>query len=771
MASCKSECGSTRELVELVVDNLINKAIRDKVLQGALVDCDNTALAPGSRVVRCEALVALVKKGIKDGDIPGLKDVTIDGTTLLVTHGDGRIVPTPIPGVVNLDIRDGKIVFTENGQPKELQLPGVTDLVFRDGKLHFKEKGVNASIELPYVYDMRLNSEKNRIDYKVNGVDQSIPLPEIGVKKVIEKDNIVTFVRPDGTQVDVPKSVLKAADFDSTIVKGINEAGRFGISAFTKGPISGVGSRANPITLKYNPKQFSVVNGELTAITDKPVHVENLDTGLARCGFSTFIGVVDNTGTTKKFVVGMPVDASNERANESASAKTINDLVGQQAYDFAGYQLASDYQVDQFFIHANTTWRRTNDGGVDADCRVRDPKQWSAWRKETNLNIPLNIIETHTREIASLLRRVVELEKQGKCVNMTNKNLNVPSDGLNTLGFKCFWADVEPKGNKFTIGIPKNMDPDLEKRPMLQDPAMVPTDLTGTNVYNGQAPQYRVNGYQIATEVQVDQFITEAWGVWRRSNDHGMLPDGSLRSPTGWTRWRLLDNANEWQQQINELEQKHEQCCTSHAREIDAIKKRLDVLKSENDRLKKENSDLSTQLRQSQQNSSSLQNQLRQCNDRARQLQEELDRCRKQPRPNPPPTPQPPTPQPPTPSGSREFWVGNVGGAIYAWPNIDGYALSQVRLGAPYHVEVTMRNAGGTISRTGYISSDNDSWYSQRGSTDLGPSIGTLPVSGGAVTMTVKVNGVEMELSDNTVDAHTGTHRVVMYGPKTIIGG
>ena len=99
MASCKSECGSTRELVEMVVDNLINKAVRDHVLQGALTDCDGTHLATGSKVVRCEALVALVNKAIKDGDITVIKDVEIENNSLVVTHGDGSTTETPLPGL------------------------------------------------------------------------------------------------------------------------------------------------------------------------------------------------------------------------------------------------------------------------------------------------------------------------------------------------------------------------------------------------------------------------------------------------------------------------------------------------------------------------------------------------------------------------------------------------------------------------------------------------------------------------------------------------
>lgn len=775
MASCKSECGSTRELVEMVVDNLINKAVRDHVLQGALTDCDGTHLATGSKVVRCEALVALVNKAIKDGDITVIKDVEIENNSLVVTHGDGSVTETPLPGVVDLDIRDGKVVFTEKGKVKEFTLPGVTDLVFKDGELHFREKGEDKSIELPYVYDMQLNVKENRIDYKVNGEAKHIPLPEIGVKQVVEGDTVVTFIRPDGTSVELPKNTVTPAQFDSTIVLGINEAGRYGVSVYTNatgGAIHGNGSRNNPITLKYNPEQFSVVNGELTAVADKPVHVDNLDTGLTRCGFSTFLGMVNNVDAIKSYVIGMPADAENSRDNETPSVKSLADLVGQQKFDFSGYQLANDYQIDQFFVHGNVTWRRSNDSGVGPDCKPRNPNQWTAWKKETNLNIPLEVIENHTQEIASLLRRVVELENYDKCVDVTNKSLNAPSDGLNVLGFKCFHGIIDASANKFTVGVPVNMDRDIENRPLTQNAAMQVTDLTGQNGAPDNPRYYRFNGYQMASPGQIDQFLHEDWGVWRRSNSVGMAADGSVKDPNAWSQWRLLDNVDVWTAKIDQLRKDHDKCCTDHQNAITSIEERLKALKSENDRLNRENSDLSTQLQQCRSHASSLQSQLTKCwadqqtcQQRSSSLQAQLDQCRNQPRPNPPPTPQPPGGGG---TGVNSSKIGEEGGNYYIWPNVDGYYLASLGVAGPWTLRISMSNGAGTVEKTGHFDKRNDPWYVPSGMHN-GVEIGPLSSSGGPVTVRAWVNGHELTVPGNPMSPRGSVEGLALGGLKTII--
>ena len=370
--TCSASCGSQREMVELLIENAINKALKDGDLQAGLKDCDGGVLSKDSKVVLCNALVESVNEAIKNGDINVVKDVVYKENKIVVTDGVGK----------------------------------------------------DHEYELPY------------------------PKMAIGDKEVV-------LTNPNGESVAVPKAadVLTEDDFDKTIVKGANVDGKLGVKAktnggletsddgvavktgdgvtvdengaialgevFAKKPITGKGTKADPLTVAFNEKDF-VVNKATGEVSLKPVNVTeitNLNTGYPQLGHSVFYGIVNQE--YKRYVVGVPPDISST-ADSQPFTTSLAEVKANESYDFNGWQIASSAQVDQYMVGANeVVWHRTNDSGMNQDGTLKNPNDWSQWKRETNVAVSVVQMNALQQQVNDLTSRVSTLEDLlGKFVNL-----------------------------------------------------------------------------------------------------------------------------------------------------------------------------------------------------------------------------------------------------------------------------------------------------------------------------------------------------------------
>lgn len=127
-------------------------------------------------------------------------------------------------------------------------------------------------------------------------------------------------------------------------------------------------------------------------------------------------------------------------------------------------------------------------------------------------------------------------------------NLN---NGTPVFGYSTFFGVVDKARGKYVIGVPADISSEVES----QNATAQISELA-----DGQ--EYDFNGWQIASSVQVDQYLVGTdKAVWHRINDEGMNPDGSLRNPNGWSVWRRETNVSvsvvqiqQMQNQINDHE-------------------------------------------------------------------------------------------------------------------------------------------------------------------------------------------------------------------------
>lgn len=388
--TCSASCGSQREMVELLVNKAITDALKSGDLQAGLKDCDGGALGKDSKVVLCNALVGAVNEAIKNGDIDVVKDVTIEDGKLKVTDGTGK--------------------------EKEITLPGVKSVTFNDGKLVVTEfAGDKTESVLPYAQ------------------------MAIGDKEVV-------LTNPNGEHVAVPKAdaVLTEDDFDKTIVKGANEAGKLGVKVkesggleatedgvgikagdgvkigedgslqigevFAEKPITGKGTKAEPLKVALNKRDFDVndATGEVSLKAVRSQAVTDLDNGVQVMGYSTFFGNVDKAGG--KYVIGVPPSIDTEDATQNSTTR-IADLKDGEKYDFNGWQISSPAQVDQYLVGTDkAVWHRVNDGGMNADGTLKEPGNWTVWHRETNNSVSVVQLEALQKRVDNLEDRVAALE-------------------------------------------------------------------------------------------------------------------------------------------------------------------------------------------------------------------------------------------------------------------------------------------------------------------------------------------------------------------------
>ena len=254
---------------------------------------------------------------------------------------------------------------------------------------------------------------------------------------------------------------LKESDFDKTIVKGANETNKFGVKVkenggletgaggvgvkvkpnggletgtdgvgikagdglkvgedgslqvgeiFTKKPVTGKGTKADPLSVEFSNKDF-IVNPATGEVTLKPVNVEqitNLNTGFPQLGYSVYYGFVNKE--RGQYVTGVPANVISTDESQP-STTSLSEVTGNTAYDFNGSQIASPEQVDQYLVGADeVVWHRTNEGGMNRDGSLKDPNGWSTWKRETNVTVSYVQLNALQQQVNDLNRRVVALE-------------------------------------------------------------------------------------------------------------------------------------------------------------------------------------------------------------------------------------------------------------------------------------------------------------------------------------------------------------------------
>lgn len=135
--------------------------------------------------------------------------------------------------------------------------------------------------------------------------------------------------------------------------------------------------------------------------------------------------------------------------------------------------------------------------------------------------------------------------KVGHPTEITNLNKATP-----VLGHSTFFGVIDKSRGKYVIGVPADINSTVEN----QNPTEQVSELK-----DGEA--YDFNGWQIASSVQVDQYLVGTdRAVWHRVNDGGMNDDGSLKDPNGWSVWHRETNVavsvvqtQQMQNQINDL--------------------------------------------------------------------------------------------------------------------------------------------------------------------------------------------------------------------------
>lgn len=355
-------CNSVAPVTKDQVENLIQKAIDSGKVQGGLKTCAGEKLPAESKVLTCSEVVDAVNEAIKKGDIKVIKDVVYKEHKIVVTDGEG------------------------------------------------------------------------------NDHEYALPYPEMAIG-----DKEVVFTKPDGTTVAVPKATSDAIDFDKTIVKGANEAGKLGVKTkenggleatddgigikagdglkvgedgslqigeiFTKKPITGKGTKVDPLSVEFSNKDF-VVNPATGEISLKPAGTDqltDLDAGKPALGYSSFFGYVDKARGV--YVKGVPPDIKSVEANQSPTS-SIDQLKDGEDYDFNGWQVASPVQVDQYLVGDDrAVWHRVNDGGMNQDGSLKTPTEWSDWRRETNVTVNMMELIALQKQVLDLTGRVAALEE------------------------------------------------------------------------------------------------------------------------------------------------------------------------------------------------------------------------------------------------------------------------------------------------------------------------------------------------------------------------
>jgi hypothetical protein len=126
-------------------------------------------------------------------------------------------------------------------------------------------------------------------------------------------------------------------------------------------------------------------------------------------------------------------------------------------------------------------------------------------------------------------------------------NLN---NGIQKVGYSTFYGFIGKDVGDYVTGVPA----DINSTNATENATSEISQLV-----DGQA--YDFNGWQIASPVQVDQYLVGTdQAVWHRVNDGGMNADGTLKDPTNWSVWHRETNV------------------TANVLQIEAMQKQVDDL-------------------------------------------------------------------------------------------------------------------------------------------------------------------------------------------------
>lgn len=361
--TCSASCVSDRELMELLIENAINKALKNGDIQAGLKDCDGGALGKDSKVVLCNALVGAVNEAIKNGEIDVVKDATVENGKLKVTKGDGSQKEIALP-FAQMAIGDKEVVLT-NPDGQSVAVPKAGNVLSSDG------------------FDKTITSGANETG-------------KLGVKA---KQNGGLEATDDGVGVKVGNGVKVGED-------GSLQIGE----VFANKPILGKGTKAEPLRLALSQRDFDVnpASGEVSLKSVRSQSVTDLNNGVQVLGYSTFFGNVDKAQSL--YVKGVPPAIAAEDALQNSTTQ-ISELKDGEKYDFNGWQISSPAQVDQYLVGVdNVVWHRINDVGMNDDGTFKDPNAWSRWSRETNNTVSVVQLDALQRRVDNLEGRVATLE-------------------------------------------------------------------------------------------------------------------------------------------------------------------------------------------------------------------------------------------------------------------------------------------------------------------------------------------------------------------------
>ena len=365
-------CNSVAPVTKDQVENLIQKAIDSGKVQGGLKTCAGEKLPAESKVLMCSELTDAVNEAIKKGDIKVIKDVVYKENKIVVTDGEGKDHEYELP-YTKMAIGDKEVVLT-NPNGESVAVPKATDVLTEDDFDKTIVKGAN-------------ETDKLGVKVKPNG---GLEVTENGVS-------------------------VKAGDGVKVGEDGSLQIGE----VFANKPITGKGTKADPLKLALSNKDFLVnqVTGEVSLKPVNVTEITNLNTGYPQLGYSVYYGIVNRE--YKRYVVGVPPDIASTDESQPFTT-SLSEVKANESYDFNGWQIASSVQVDQYMVGANeVVWHRTNDSGMNSDGTLKNPNDWSQWKRETNVTVSVVQMNALQQQVNDLTSRVAELEKLlGSFVNM-----------------------------------------------------------------------------------------------------------------------------------------------------------------------------------------------------------------------------------------------------------------------------------------------------------------------------------------------------------------
>lgn len=389
-------CNSVAPVTKDQVENLIQKAIDSGKVQGGLKTCAGEKLPAESKVLMCGEVVNAVNDAIEKGDIKVIKDVVYKEHKIVVTDGEGNdheyVLPYP-----EMAIGDKEVVFTKPDGTTVAVPKATSDAIDFDKTI---VKGANEAGKLG-------------VKTKENG---GLEATEAGIGvKVKENGGLESGANGIGVKVK-PAGGLEATEDGVGIKAGdglkVGEDGSLQIGEiFTKKPITGKGTKVDPLSVEFSNKDF-VVNPATGEISLKPAGTDqltDLDAGKPALGYSSFFGYVDKARGV--YVKGVPPDIKSVEANQSPTS-SIDQLKDGEDYDFNGWQVASPVQVDQYLVGDDrAVWHRVNDGGMNQDGSLKTPTEWSDWRRETNVTVNMMELIALQKQVLDLTGRVAALEE------------------------------------------------------------------------------------------------------------------------------------------------------------------------------------------------------------------------------------------------------------------------------------------------------------------------------------------------------------------------